>query len=143
MPIRLKYKTIRRPDGTLCYGPWIPVIVRGHEETVELIFLLDSGADYSVLPIEVAEILGLDLSNPAEQSSGVGGSVNTIKSNAKIIIKNAHETYNFRIPIHILMNRNSKIPPLLGRVDFFDQFEIIIKQKIGKVILKKEHERSY
>jgi len=73
MPIRLRYKTIQRPDGTTCYGPWIPITVRGHEETAEIEFLLDSGADYSLLPIEIAEILGLDLSKPVEQTEGVEG----------------------------------------------------------------------
>jgi len=47
------------------------------------------------------------------------------------------------IPIHVLMKRDSKIPPLLGRAGFFDEFEIVIKQKIGRVTFKKEYERSY
>ena len=112
-------------------------------ETVELIFLLDSGADYTILPVEIAEILGLELSESIEQSEGVGGSVDTIKTDIELNVKNAHESYKFRIPVYVLMSRNSKIPPLLGRAGFFDEFEITIKQKSGKVTLKREYGRSY
>ena len=143
MSIRFKYKTIQRPDGESCYGPWIPAIVKGPSETVELIFLLDSRADFMILPVEIAEILGLELSGSIEQSEGVDGSVDTIETDMEINVKNAHESYKFRIPIYVLMSRNSKIPPLLGRAGFFDEFEIAIKQKSGKVTLKKEYGRPY
>ncbi len=143
MAIRCRYKSIKRPDGFKCYGPWIPVTLRGSEETIELIFLLDSGADYTVLPIDIAEILGLDLSKQAEKTKGVGGEVDTIQSDVMVNIKNSHEEYTFRIPICVLMDRNSRVPPLLGRMGFFDEFEIKIKQKRGIITLKREYDPSY
>ena len=108
-----------------------------------MIFLLDSGADFTVIPIEIAEILGLDMSNPVEKSGGVGGEVDTTLSSMEIDIKNAHENYRFRIPVQILMNKDSKIPPLLGRAGFFSEFEIKIKQKAGRFALKKEQDKAY
>lgn len=81
MPITFRYKTIKRPDGQSIYGPWVPVTLIGHKESVGVIFLLDSGADYTVLPIEIAEILELDLSKPVEKTKGVGGEIDTKPSN--------------------------------------------------------------
>ena len=137
MSMRFKYRTELRPDGIERKGPWIPIIIRGKSETVELIFLLDSGADYTVLPIEIAEILRLDLSAPPEKTQGVGGEVDTINTTAEILIKKGHEQYRFRVPVGVIAEKKSKIPPLLGRAGFFEEFDITIKERAGVVILKK------
>ena len=45
------------------------------------------------------------------------------------------------IPIQVIMNDDSEVPPLLGRAEFFDRYKITFKQKIGRVVLKKEETR--
>ncbi len=141
MAITFRYKEFDRPDGQPCVGPYIPLTIKGQDERMDMMFLLDSGADYTVIPIELAELLGVDLSGDKEQTSGVGGVIYTRKSSMMVEIKNAHEKYNFKIPIHIILKRNSNVPPLLGRETFFDKFQITFNQKDRKIILKRAHRK--
>ncbi len=105
-------------------------------------FLLDSGADYTVIPIELAELLGVDLSGAREQTSGVGGTIYTKKSSMVVEIRNAHERYSIKVPIHVILKRESNVPPLLGREKFFDEFQITFNQKERKVILKRVNRKA-
>ena len=45
MTISFKYKTIKRPDGTLVKTPSIPIALIG-KESFDTVALLDSGAEY-------------------------------------------------------------------------------------------------
>ena len=61
MTISFNYKTVKRPDGTSVKTPSIPILLRD-KEAFETIALLESCADISAMPKDVAEILGLDFS---------------------------------------------------------------------------------
>ncbi len=137
MAITFRYKEFNRPDGHPCVGPYIPLTIKGRNESIDMMFLLDSGADYTVIPVELAELIGVDLSGSREQTSGVGGTIYTKKSSMMVGIRNAHERYNIKVPIHVILKRDSKVPPLLGREKFFDEFQITFNQKDRKVILKR------
>ncbi len=57
------------------FRPMIPVTFKADKEAFKAYALVDSGADYSILPIEIAGILNLDLSNqPRFDILGAGGS---------------------------------------------------------------------
>jgi predicted aspartyl protease len=62
------------------------VVFIGQEVTIDLICLVDSGADVSILSKEIAESLGLDLSGPVGIAYGVGGQVSTVDTHANIAI---------------------------------------------------------
>lgn len=143
MAITFRYKEFDRPDGHAIVGPYIPLTVKGPIESMDMVFLVDSGADYTVIPIELAEILGLDLSGHREQTSGVGGTIYTKETSMIVQVKNAHENYNIKVPIHVILKRDSKIPPLLGRKKFFDAFQITFNQKERKIILKRHHRKVH
>ncbi len=61
MTLTFRYKSIKRPNGTLVKIPAIPITLIG-ETKFKTVGLIDSGADLSVIPREVAEVLGLKLS---------------------------------------------------------------------------------
>ncbi|MBU0536455.1 MAG: retroviral-like aspartic protease family protein [Nanoarchaeota archaeon] len=61
MTITFRYKTVKRPDGTEVKTPSIPILL-SEKENFETTALLDSGADISAMPKDLADILGLDLS---------------------------------------------------------------------------------
>lgn len=48
MAISFKYKSVKRPDGTLVKTPSIPILLEGREK-FETVALLDSGADISAI----------------------------------------------------------------------------------------------
>ena len=135
MTLFFKYKTIRRPDGTEVKPPSIPLIFGGKEK-IEVIGLLDSGADISAIPMEMAEILGLDLNGKKNPAFGVGGEVDAIDTEIEVNIKKGHEDYKFKMPVKVILE-DYDLPVLLGRAGFFDKFVITFNQDQEKVSLKK------
>jgi hypothetical protein len=135
MTIIFKYKTVKRPDGTLVKTPSIPILLSGKEK-FETIALLDSGADISAVPMALAELLGMDLSSEKTHAYGIGGKVDSIETKMSISIEKGHEHYTFEIPVKVILG-NYDFPILLGRAGFFDKFVILFDQSQEKISLKR------
>lgn len=137
MAMIFKYKTIKRPDKTLVKTPSIPVILKGNSETtIEVTALLDSGADLSVIPLDFAQLLNLDLNKEKTKAYGIGGEVDSIETSVNLAISKGHENYNFVIPIKVILG-DYDFPIILGRQGFFDKFLITFNQDKHKIILKR------
>lgn len=137
MTLTFKYKRVKRPDDVEIKSPSIPINISGTGSKYQFIALIDSGADISVIPKEVAELLGLDLNKEKEEARGIGGKVPAIQTNINIEIGKPHEMYNFNIPVKVILSEiDEEIPILLGRIGFFDKFIITFNQKEERVILK-------
>jgi len=136
MSMTFKYKTIKRPDGTESRTPSIPLTLIGSPSKFDFIALIDSGADISAIPREIAELLGLNLDGEIQQAFGIGGKVDSIESNMTIIIEKGHEHYLLEIPVKVILG-DYDFPILLGRAGFFDEFIISFNQKQQKILLKK------
>jgi len=103
---------------------------------MEVIALIDSGADNTVVPKDLAELLGLK-ENVESETGGIGGKVKTKKSRLRFKIKNNRESYTLDVPVLVLQDKNADVPLLLGRHGFFEQFHITFKQDDEKIVLKK------
>ena len=136
MAIKFGYKAIKRPDDTWVRTPSIPITLIGEKESVDLIALVDSGADISVIPKEIAEVLGLKLEGEIEPAFGVGGTVPTIQTQVNVRVGRQHEDYRFSMPIKVIMS-DYDLPPLLGRKGFFQEFIITFDERKEKVQLKR------
>ena len=129
---------MKRPGNIEIKSPSIPIILIGSKQRFEFIALLDSGADLSIIPKDVAELLGLNLSGKQEEARGIGGKVPAIQTNINMEIGKPHERYIFSIPFKVILNgEDEEIPIILGRSGFFDKFIITFNQKEEKVVLKK------
>ncbi|MFH1229449.1 MAG: hypothetical protein V1678_03435 [Candidatus Aenigmatarchaeota archaeon] len=135
MTLSFNYKTVKRPDGTEVKTPSIPITIKG-KESIDTIALVDSGADISAIPKDVADILGLDIKGNSCPAFGIGGKTEAIDSSMEIIIEKGHEKYNFRIPVKIILGHYD-FPILLGRAGFFGKFVISFDQSREKVLLKR------
>ena len=135
MSITFRYKTVKRPDGSLIKTPSIPVLLK-EKEVVDTLALLDSGADISAIPKNFADTLGLDLSGEKSPEFGIGGTVDAIDTTMSINVSKGHENYNFRIPVKVILGQYD-FPMLLGRAGFFDRFRITFDQDQEKISLKK------
>lgn len=135
MTITFKYKSVKRPDGTLVKTPSIPIFLKWKEQ-FETIALIDSGADISAMPKAVAEILGCDLSGKTEPAFGIGGKVDSVQTKVNVTIEKGHEHYEFQIPFKVILGQYD-FPILLGRLGFFDKFVISFDQVQDKVTLKR------
>ena len=125
-----------RPDGTDSKTPSIPITLIGSSLKFESIALVDSGADISAMPKDIAEILGLDLSGQHDFAFGIGGKVESVDSKINISVEKGHEHYSLTIPVKVILGDYS-FPILLGREGFFDEFVVSFHQKEQKVSLKK------
>lgn len=135
--MHFNYKSVRRPNGGFVKCPMVPVTITGNSAMrIEFMALLDSGADLSVIPKDVAELLNLDIHKETSKSKGIGGDVNVINTNLLVNISKGHESYNINLPVQIILN-NENIPVILGRAGFFDEFDILFDQKNQRVSLKK------
>jgi len=136
MVIFFKYKKIKRPDKTEVKSPSIPISLEG-KNNFDTLGLLDSGADISAIPKDVAEILGLDLKGKKSSAFGIGGKVNAIDTKMRLIIQKGHEKYNFLVPVKVILD-DYAFGVILGRVGFFDKFIISFDQLKEKVSLKRK-----
>ena len=137
MSIIFRYEHVPRPDGTLRKGPFIPVFVTNKfGRSMRVIALLDSGADNTVVPKDLAEVLGLKEHGAESETAGIGGKVKAKRSRMRFRIKGDRESYSLDVPVLILQNEFD-IPLLLGRRGFFEHFHITFKQDKEKIVLKK------
>ncbi|MBU0627865.1 MAG: retropepsin-like domain-containing protein, partial [Nanoarchaeota archaeon] len=95
------------------------------------------GADTTVVPKDLAELLDLKEEGIDSETAGIGGTVNVKKSRLKFKIKGNRESYSLNVPALILQDSNADVPLLLGRHGFFEHFHITFKQNEEKIILKK------
>lgn len=91
---------------------WIYSKIRKKWQPIEMV--IDSGADYTLLPGKYAEILGIDLKKDCqkEETLGVGG-VETVYQYKNLPLKIGN--WQAKIPVGFL--GRDDIPALLGRLD--------------------------
>lgn len=138
MAIIFRYEHIPRPDGTLRKAPYIPIHVKGSSgKMIRIVALLDSGADNTVIPKDLAEILGLKGKGDELDTGGIGGKVKVKKTRLRFMIRSQRESYSFNVPALIMQDKNVDVPLILGRHGFFEEFHITFKQNEEKIVLKK------
>lgn len=138
MTLKFKYKKVKRPNNTEVKSPSIPVVLQGKGNKYEFIALVDSGADISAIPKDVADLLGLDLTGNLEETRGIGGIVKAVQSKISLEIKRPHESHLINLKVKVILDGNDKeMPIILGRSGFFDYFIITFNQKNETISLKK------
>jgi len=120
----------------------IPVRLVGPKGAFDTSALIDSGADFSTIFVEHAQILGIDLSKLVETDvQGVGGKLPAKKGVVSIEIrgKGEHRSFIIEAPCMILEKHPENFPVLLGRAKFFEEFEVTFKESEKAVVLKPVH----
>lgn len=141
MALRFRYRSIERPKPLgPKVSPIIPVKFFGAGgNSFETAALIDSGADYSVIFDEHAEILGVDLSKAEKsEAQGVGGKVATkiCLVDVEIAGRGEHRKFRLSLPFMVIPTPAKNHPILLGRAGFFEKFELTFKEKHREIILK-------
>lgn len=103
---------IKRPNA-------IVTIINGDNKCT-LDMVVDSGADITLIPKNIGEDLGLEISSEKEIKSigGIGGRIPIIER--KLILKIGSEEF----PATIGWALEEDLVPLLGREDVFDRYHI-------------------
>ena len=106
------------------------------EVIVVTAFVIDTGADLTILAKSAAELIGLDLPNigvPGE-IGGVGGNEPTWMVQATLSALDNPTTMTIHVP-----QDDDQIPSLLGR-DFMSAFTLIIRERDGVALLLDDEE---
>lgn len=135
-PFEYLYRFIRTEAGMVPY-PIIPVfLINGKREFLRD-FIVDTGADTTTLPKYLAVELGIDLKNlPRAESQGISKKP-TETWETKIKLKIADEIVSTRCSFV----DSNKIPPLLGRLDIFDRFNLYFDNEHSRLVLTKRKRR--
>jgi len=105
----------------------------------EFLGLIDSGSDYVMFPMEIAEAAGIELKGKEEEAGGVGGKIKCKSGLATIILRKGGKMEKAlpNMRIHVQIDRSGGIDEiLLGRNPFFRFFTIEINENARRVRLK-------
>ena len=113
--------------------PVAKIILINKDKKIPQIFYVDSGADITLVPRSIGEILELDNPNPSEiiDIKGIGE-----KGVPMVLRKLTIQLGDLRIDSRIGWALIEDVPLLLGREDFFKYFDIIFSRN-KKTIFKK------
>lgn len=110
------FKTIKRPMAEVSF--WSAP----RKKWLVYAMIIDTGADYTILPMKASTDLGVDIEKQCQQYStrGIGGSEKVYICAGKIPIKIGK--LEAKIPIAFL--ERDDIPPLLGRHKSLNLFDV-------------------
>ncbi len=132
--ITFRYKKeISARGPTIIYRPVADVALKSNSGAwIEFNPYIDSGADFTLIPLSLGKLLGFSYKNMrSEKIGGISGSISAINMTIPMRIG----IYEF--PAKISWALIEDVPPLLGRSDVFDQFEICFKQWDKIVVFDK------
>lgn len=117
----------------IIYRPVADVYLKSKSgEWIEFHPYIDSGADVTLLPLSLGKLIGLTVNKKKiEQIGGIRGKVPVIYAYNQVKIG------DYQLKIKIGWALIETVPPLLGRTDVFDTFEVTFKQKEKKILFKK------
>ena len=131
MSIEFPLREIRTEFGILL-DPTFELPVKTPSGYLRFRFLLDSGAELTMMPRSVAEQLGVNLGSAREMKvTGIEGSgVRAWLSEITLKIGEAE----CRLPC--LFSSNENTPCLLGRMELFRRFNVTFDNRGQKIILE-------
>jgi hypothetical protein len=110
------------PSGII-HRPLIPIRLIGRTGVVEVFGLLDTGADHVFVSASLAQVLGVDISGPAESALGAAGhEVETRSGSLEIQIAQGAESYRWLTAVGFLVGDDDPPITYLGRAGFLEYF---------------------
>ena len=115
--------------------PIMPVkFYYGDRKTPYIDALLDSGGDFIVMPLPIAQYLDLKLEKAGSVNTA-GGETSLFKATLDMVIGRGNTTATYKdILIHVSARKD--IPVLIGRHPIFEDYEVIFRKQKDQVILK-------
>lgn len=135
MTFSFKYKPIKLKSGDIIYRPLIPISFEGKTK-IDILAILDSGSDITVIPEEMAEVLGIEYKKDNIIYGIAREPVNAKEGKLHVRFGKGNEFYSFEIPVLIPIGK-IEIPIIIGRAGFFSQFKITFIESERRIEFKK------
>lgn len=130
--IIFRYKSEKGAHQKLVKRPVADIWLKKGGGWIEFHPYIDSGADVTLIPLSLGELLGFKIEDEKiEEVGGIRGAVPVIYKNWQIKIGGGE------FLILLAWALIEEVPPLLGRADVFDNFEVTFKQRQGLIIFEK------
>ena len=124
MPVKFPLKQ-KSTDLGVISDPIIPIDILTKYGYQSLDFLVDTGADCSMMPKSMAKIIGINLNKLPQMHFGGIESKGVLTYIAEVTIKIIHKP----IKITCALSSNEQCPFILGRKDIFDKYNILFNNK--------------
>jgi hypothetical protein len=104
------------------WQPLYPVRLSNESNAREILMVVDSGAELSLISREIGDLLGFSVSSgePINVGQGVGGEIEYVNRLVDLTI----DDRKFQAPVAWLLTEITNAPLLLGREVVFDLFDI-------------------
>ncbi len=134
-----KYSEYQTQDNKTIYRPTIPILFKNGKHFIFTEAAIDSGADYTILPIEIAGVLNIKLDKRNKRTfEGAGGNPFTVyrspNSIEHIIRQEKFRTHKWNSGVFF---SESQPTILLGQNGFLDKFVVTLDGKKKEVRLDK------
>lgn len=140
MNLVFRCKHIKLAEDITVKEPVIPVTLIGKND-VKLNFtaILDSGSDLILLPVEVANALGLefDKTNPKKAKGYTGETITTSYSNVFVKIHKGRENLTVKCKCAIQLEEKRQFEYIIFGSSFFEHFRILFDYPNNKFQIKK------
>ena len=126
--------------GKLTKRPMIELELIGKTETINVLGLIDSGADTTMMNLEYAKALGIDFEKAVKKEFiGIGGT-RVVTYISSVMLKVKH--FDTPITTPVAFTDSLSVDVLLGQEDFFeffrikfekdhDAFDLLLSPKVG------------
>lgn len=133
MEIEFSYRKENSKLIGVIYRPIAKVEFKSNVGWVPELMYVDSGADITLIPKSLGDLLGFDISTEAiHEVRGIGETaIPVILKN--IELKLGEYVFNSRVAWALI----EEVPPLLGRLDIFDAFEVSFQQNEKRVVFRR------
>lgn len=140
MNLTFRCKRLKLEEGLSVKEPIIPITLIGkNEKELNFTAILDSGSDFILLPLEVAEALELEFDKiKKEKANTYGGTIiETAKSRVRIRIQKDRERAVFECKCAILIDAIKQHEHIIFGSSFFEHFKIIFDYPNNMFQIKK------
>lgn len=120
-------------NRTEVFRPRIPIRLFHKNRFIDVLALIDSGADDCIFPLEVATELNLPLdARNVNHYGGIGsGSIKATFANVRVGIEGGA-----MFPLYVGFSDAPSVVPILGQAGFFDRFEVTFNKRNEMIGLK-------
>jgi len=140
MNLTYRCKHVEISDGVWVKEPLIPITLMG-PTGIKLNFtaILDSGSDFVLLPLEVAEALELEYDKTKKDPAKtyVGERITTTRSKVRIRIEKGRENVTIECRCAILLNKEHQYEHIILGSTFFEHFRILFDYPNNRFQIKR------